>query len=783
MKSKRNGQILKKDNNGFSIVMVIIAIAFVSILGIIVLWIALQNLWTKKVTLDSDKNFYTAETALDEIRTGLQKNVSAAAGNAYIYVMQHYSETMGSNSTRNWYFETKYVDSLKAQLQASGNPEQYNLDLLKNYLVTTASNGTTGAALTTTTAGPALTTSYSDGVTLKNLTVTYTDSSGYVSVITTDINVAIPDLNFTQSSNMPDVLQYCVIANNKLIVLSDATISTATGSVYAGKDGIELNGNSDFKITSNGGRIVSAGPVILSAKAVMQTEGTGAFWAKSFELKGNESKLSLGTNSFVADDLSINGDGCSVVLGSRNNKGVMTGSYCGFQNPASVKASLPYNDTTGSYIDKNDVSANESAYSSAIIVNGRNAALDMSNLTSLTLAGSSYVSTRIAKQIGNTNNSTLSDVLMGESLTVKSGQLAYLAPADCIQLTVDGTASKNSKGNPVLLAKGSTVPVVSLDVASTVASLNGKTLRDFGLGVSDIKTIYYPDGDNVLLYVYLNFKSTSDAADYFQAYYKTNKDYLNTYYKLYLQKIELNSSDSSYTTFTTNGNILTDNSLVNKTVKDTTGIIDEEAQYQNIFYALSKKLINSYSDLTTTEKSASNWVFENIMKKDTSGTKYLISSYLASNQVQTFKTIAAQSGGTQLEAKIINGDYTVTAADSNVRLVAATGNITINDGVSFKGTIIAGGIITIGKNVNIQSAPSEVATVYQCSYGADGKEVIDNDGSITGTKGLSISPMDFFINGSNYLFSGSTTGTATSGTVSKELNYSKLINYNNWKKQ
>ena len=792
---------LQKNDKGFSIVMVIIAIAFVSILGIIVLWIALQNLWTKKVTLDSDKNFYTAETALDEVRTGLQSNISSAASKAYIYVMQHYSETEGNDTTRNWYFETRYVDNLKAQLQSTSDSSQYDINKLQNYLVTTAWNegNNTGAKITSDNAQ--LVTNYTDGVTVKNLTVTYTDSAGYVSKINTDLNLVIPSLDFTQSSSTPDILQYCLVANDKLVIESNADISTATGSLYAGPGGIDMQDNSNFEVSSDGGRVVSCGPVVTANDSKFDTVGTGAFWAKSLTMNGTGGVMTLRTRTFVADDLTINGSGNTVTLGSKNSKGISEGTYCGFSNPESVKASLPYLDTGsgGPYIKAADVSADPAAYSSAIIVNGQNTTIDMSNLTSLILAGNSYISTRIDKI---TDSKSKTEIGTGESLSVKSGQLAYLAPADCIELvTVNNgttTTTSNTAGNPVIISTGTTTPTVQLKINDKVTALGGATLASFGLTAESCQPVFFPDGETTLIYVYLKFPSDTDASRYFQAYYHLNSSYLDQYYGFYLNGISINSNISTYTTFTTNGNILMKNSLIKENASSKSGTTDEQAQYQNMFYALSKKLINNYSALSESEKASGNWIFENILLRNAAKTGTLLEDFVknssssvpigsdGSSKLLTFQTKAA---GQKLCAKLIAGDYTVTSVtDANTRLIIATGTITFESGsfpanAPFTGTVIAGKDVIIGNGVHIESAPSDVATVYQCVFDVNGNKILDTTGAVTGKAGTEVAPMDFFVNGASYIFSGSTKGNAASGAVSGKLDFAKLVVYQNWKKE
>lgn len=60
----------RQQNQGFSLFTVLIAVSFVGILGLLVLYIALSNFNMKITDLKGKDSFYTAERALEEIRTG-----------------------------------------------------------------------------------------------------------------------------------------------------------------------------------------------------------------------------------------------------------------------------------------------------------------------------------------------------------------------------------------------------------------------------------------------------------------------------------------------------------------------------------------------------------------------------------------------------------------------------------------------------------------------------------------------------------------------------------------
>ena len=102
-----------RDNRGMSLVMVIGTVALVSILVVIVLSLSLMNIQMKSVYKKSADNFYDAEAAMDEIRTGLQQDVADAATTAYLSVMSQYSASSYQDAVRQSTFRELYRKELK----------------------------------------------------------------------------------------------------------------------------------------------------------------------------------------------------------------------------------------------------------------------------------------------------------------------------------------------------------------------------------------------------------------------------------------------------------------------------------------------------------------------------------------------------------------------------------------------------------------------------------------------------------------------------------------------
>jgi Tfp pilus assembly protein PilE len=99
MESKKRikGQL----NKGFSLFTVIIAVSFVMILGLLVIYISVSNFYMKVTDLKGKDSFYTAEQGLEEIKVGLQQDVGTAMSKAFTEVMENYDRDSGSGNAQD----------------------------------------------------------------------------------------------------------------------------------------------------------------------------------------------------------------------------------------------------------------------------------------------------------------------------------------------------------------------------------------------------------------------------------------------------------------------------------------------------------------------------------------------------------------------------------------------------------------------------------------------------------------------------------------------------------
>ena len=80
-----------KNNRGSSLILVIICIAFAGILGATILMASATNRDMKLVDEMAKENFYQTESGLDIFMANLSQMAEDVMGEAYTYVLTHYS--------------------------------------------------------------------------------------------------------------------------------------------------------------------------------------------------------------------------------------------------------------------------------------------------------------------------------------------------------------------------------------------------------------------------------------------------------------------------------------------------------------------------------------------------------------------------------------------------------------------------------------------------------------------------------------------------------------------
>lgn len=841
-----------KSNKGFSLFMVILAIALASILGLLVLYVALSNFRMRASGQKEQSSFYTAEQALEEIRTGLQEDVAEAMASAYTEVMESYNVVdEDASATLDVLRQNKYKDAylkkLKERLQtgpdgqAVASPELYSLERLQSYvdadkekngfdteretlIVTTVPGGSGKNKLTVEEAQ----------VTLKNLRVTYVDAYGYASIIETDICLGIPGVQFPTPSTLPDLMNMIIVADQGIFCKGDnVDANEIRGSVYAGLlpkallsgtaagDRMDVSlylGQGSSVTFTNGEKVVCRGKVFAdNNKSFTVAEGTN-LWAEGVDVTA--SSISLLGKTYLADDLTING-GANL----KSSSVTIGGEYYGYGNPASA---LDENNRNKQYYGLESGSGKSSAdLSSAIIVNSKSATLDLSKAEKLMLAGRSYLfssALKTSQTTGSLQNASNTDVALGESITVKGSQLAYLLPEkllgesagntvlhnpmpgeDYLQ-AVEENANAGASGNGQQLVGSFGLPLKWTEGCS---EYGGKSLSQLGLDANEpIKAVYYVAANGkTYVYFYLNFQDDASLTAFMETYYgnnKTSKETLDRALSFYFgSNSAVKVSDSAaYLRYVTNGNVLSYNGSTGQgslsaATMPTAGQSDLEEQlsYQNMWYALNRKMIGSVDLLNSAVKDADG----NVDHDETDGSRSVYDNlvnekamvkfvkehnaadlfYQYTDQSDSgFSVIMAHNGGDSVTvgsgaaAENVAGTDTPIVIDANLasalRLVVCTGDVTIKKGVTFYGIIMTKGTITLEPGARLISQPLDAARIFQAQ--------------INESAGAGASPKDFFWDGDKYVLGNSSTDSTDTGSGST-YRAEDYLSYKNWRKK
>ena len=787
----------RQQNQGFSLFTVLIAVSFVGILGLLVLYIALSNFNMKITDLKGKDSFYTAERALEEIRTGLQEDVGNAMSKAYTQVLESYnvenrSQDSSMDRQRQSEFQDCFITELMRTLRVSKTEDNiYNMERLRGY-VDLKYDGSKESLIITNPAGSAPLmkavknvgkNTENNGVLLKNLKVIYVDEKGRAAIICTDIRLLVPEVQFPTPSTLPDLMNMIVVADKGIVCEgTESTPTSINGSIYAGNLPSALAADSETSIkvipgaslnVESGDKVVCKGEISVGLNSTFTSAESVNLWARGLNADSVQN-VSLSGSTYFADDLTVTG---------KNNNVKISGNYYGY---GSYESATSDDCVAKDQYEKSGLTG--AALSSAIVINGKNTTLDLSDTQKLMIAGRNYIA---SSKVKANNRSNTNDVATGESLTVKGTQLAYLVPKEVL----------GASGNPLTydayLALLNGAKDISVNWDAAVEAWGGRTLRDIGVdSEKPVQTVFYNDG---FVYFYLNFTDAQKSADFMQMYYQNNptvkanmEKYLSFYFGGEDSGITVKDADS-YLRYITNGNALSysgadaqGNMQQATSVNPGEKILQEQVGYQNSWYALNRKMITSYDLLnkavkedaegkTHNETDGDRSVYDNLVNE-----KKMISYIKDTVKDDTGKyvfTASDEDGGLQAimydnGENGMNQTLKISQSDADkLRLVVCTGDVEIESGVKFQGIIMAKGTITLRAGAQLESAPLEAARVFQAQMRSYGD-------------GTSIKPQDFFWEGDKYVL-GNSSSSGKKDTLNGSDTYSiaDCVTYENWKKE
>lgn len=785
---KRMKRFVLKENKGAAIVLVIVAMALVSIFAVTIMWMTLINYRMKATDRKVKESFYSAETVFEQMVVGLQNASSASIDEAYAFIMQNYANF--DETKRNSEFQKEYLKYIvKTVAKSETETSQYDMEKLMSYvdaglnvgIVTPSASGSwigarsSDASLKGTAGeyksryGTIVAPVNENYILLEGLHLEYTDEEGFLSVITTDLMLTAPTASFTQSGSLSEAFNFAVVANDSLANTSDSGVVTIDGSIYAG-DGsqAEVLGNpyskEDSLIINHGMQIVNAdyviskGSVILANANAKLTVGKGSmqgdvpeFWVQNIIAEGGE--LSLHAKAYVEDDLTINGNNVKVTL---------TESYCGYSG--------------------SEVMADNS---SAMIVNGVGTTIDMSSLDNLFLAGRAFTSIDGYDATGTSVVETAS-VPMSESIAIKGNQIAYLVPDECVGV-LNGkslfgknplTGAEYSKLMEYQTNPEYAATFMEIDTGKALDRYNGQTLAAYGVnGIGDVQKIFIPSNGDTLVYYYLKFNSTENAEQFFADYYSGNKEKIDNYFHIYAKGGI--KSNNAFTRVNIAGNYLTTvepteliaqdvalNVLTQSALSDET-LESELKAYKQTSMGLTSKLTKNYLSLTEDDKT--HTVLENIFDIPA------LKGYLGSSTKSFVLEDGSGYKAIMTNQDAIPGDgndaYVYDGSDPKIVLIVATGDVEIR--APFEGIIFAGGRVTIASGGKITGAKnagkmSEVVRVLQQPHSA-----------VSGDK----CPLDFLKDADGYVLAGTALKKDEVAINERAIDFTELVKYQNWIKQ
>ena len=837
----------KKDNDqGSALVLVIIAVAFVGTLVAMLVYLVYFNYLMKFTDRVAKNNFYTAETALDVIHAGLEKDVSMAMSTAYYNVMQDHMND--DATTKQAAFETEFVDALKAldfgaaptkfmRTQGTGVGSEtvwvYEPSYLENYWITGVKNSNNLSANldgfkiynATTNYGAKMETLAASGtnygigydpsnvksnlrnegplvefvgsvINFYNVKVSYTNQDGYISIMETDIQIETPKINFANNLNMPKLEQYSMVAAKGIYdgyertdegepVMNPAlgTEVEVTGNVFGGEEGIYSYGISsciDFKKKDTDAistiRYLTSDSInAIQGRAQNDDSGPASspninvesvYEVYAGDLYAESATMNIESNCYIQDDLTTDGIYPKVTIGNTTGGG---SKYIGFgANPLSA------------------------TNSSAILINGAKSTVDLSKVKELRLADHAYVGARhynanagetdevngdyikdidkyleeidkknsdLAEQYNGENNipndkKTLdknsNDVLMGQSMAVKSDQIMYMVPVECMcyegstqvlaknPLTYTeykkfaetyepltdsaGNVQKDTNGN-VIYSQNKKYDIVRLDVIMKNAEGSLSTYN------ATIVPVFRRINGDILVYYYMSFANGDYANKFFKDYYTKNPNSFIKYFNSYILSFKLSDTvRAGGEALSMGGNMLymfPDNTI--RIISDTndsdliSGRNDvyqaQSETLQKQYIGLYKYLLASTEDLTA--EQVTNNAFQNVTVPEAD-----FNAIVSEGAFRRFTVNEAALDGfgnpiTDAEGNPVVNEVTKAIVVNNknqgafvfgasnagldsatlptTRLIIASGDVVI-DVEEFTGLILCGGNIYIGKN-------------------------------------------------------------------------------------
>lgn len=714
----------KYGKDGASLVSVVVGMVFLTAIGTVVLLVSSQFFTSVIIDNNASNNFYEAEGVLSEVRSGVLEYAEDASEYAYKDVMKKYT-TLTAKQRKT--FAKEYISYIATKLISGSNTPSYtwNDDELKTGPITVSGNIDYLKCLSTQpdvvkTSNPlglqfmiASDKKNQYTLTIKDLVIDLTNDADYRSTIQTDICISIPDLKFEGDSTTDQLKDYVVISDDTLNVGTTGAHSNVgfKGNVYTGVGAGESNGkikdaivvNTQSNALFNSDTIISRGNLTAytgSNVSVTGETGVGDLWLPNIILKPQDATsnsdlsttLAINDNCYIENDLDIRDNNAHVTL---------SGKYYGYS----------FNEEN----TKNTSEANAD-YSSAILINGLNTTLETPKLEKLILAGRSFVERHNKDGAG----SDVQDIQMGESLAVKSNQIAYLLPDRFI-------GPGHLEHNPVSRDE---YKDYNEDEANPLVAKDELLQSDIGDYLNE-KNPYTENFNNTggYVFLYLNFKDENSANEYFKQYYHgstldenqaniSNKEQLDERAQSYISTTDntgmklspnlyLIAANIIHNYYATNGSSFqVQNYFDDKTGKPNSELLQDGRDYGWQYVGRQKTLLPSGGTSMRMDKVADPLVT----------TKIIDVSAIPGREGEYTDDKGKIPGAITIKS----GNYTVDSSTKS-GIVVVDGNVTVTS--DFKGLILASGTVTVTGTTVLVSDMVTVDKLLQ--FAAENKDLTE----------------------------------------------------------
>lgn len=461
---------MTRDNRGSTLVTVIVAIAFVTILTSIILTTTAMNMSMKGIDRKVKDDFYYAEKGLNDVYTGIGQETAEIAGKQYDAAFRKIGKTFVTADEADAEFREMFLKKCYDKYNMSaGNLK----NLLDSYVIdrglptdTKPSVAVAGTDLVypvkyllndgTTTTDDDNVPDTAVGVVIPNVSVAATDKYDYQSVITADIVIDCPTVDFLGLN--AEVTDYALVGCKGVYFTgtSPSDVIELSGNLYGGvhptplptpaPSGTSPDSDKLFPVTGDkttlyGGinvldctvkmksnYIVSKGDINVAGNGSVLNISTDAnagvpgVWFDTMRtVKGSSStKINVKANMFALNDLELNANSSEVKFYGNCD-------YYGYNDKTlPTDASLTSGDSLGFKTDNGRADDD----SSAIIINGNKCKLDMSEVHTLAIMGKAFID---FSSKGSVDSGDPKIAASAESLALQTNQQLYTVPIDFLE--------------------------------------------------------------------------------------------------------------------------------------------------------------------------------------------------------------------------------------------------------------------------------------------------------------------------------------------------------------